>query len=186
MVSEAKKRRMERDFQDLKAKSLEAPRGPHDFVLVLDRLEPDFNPGKIFRSADAFGCREIHLVGMPFFDPGPSMGSFKHVRSVFHDDFRSACASLQDDGYRIYAFMPDAGDSLFEEDFPDRTAFVLGNEARGISFDPADHPGVKPMRIPQYGNPQSLNVSVAASIAMYEWVRQRAVDPGPQGKRGRR
>ena len=185
-MSVGKRKKAEKLFQEQKAKGLEAPRGPHDFMLVLDHLEPDFNPGKIYRSADAFGCREIHVVGMPFFDPGPSKGSFKHVPSRYHDDIGSALRALREEGYRLYALVPGGLPSLIEEPLPGRSAFILGNEADGISFRLEDHPDVRPLRIPQFGNPQSLNVSVAASIAMYEWARRHAEDLGPQHKPDRR
>ena len=62
--------------------------GVHDFVLILDGLKPDFNVGKVFRSADAFGAREVHLVNIPFFNVFPSRGSFKHVPAKFHSNFK--------------------------------------------------------------------------------------------------
>lgn len=185
-MSSNKRKKIERLFLEQKADGLEAPLGPHPFALVLDHLEPDFNPGKIYRSADVFGCREIHLVGMPFFDPGPSKGSFKHIPSRYHDDVNEPFRLLRGEGYRLYALMPEEAPSLFEEALPEKSAFILGNEAEGISFRLADHPDVRPLRIPQFGNPQSLNVSVAASIAMYEWARQHAKDRGPLHKPTRR
>jgi tRNA G18 (ribose-2'-O)-methylase SpoU len=184
-MATGKRRRAKRDFLEQRFRSQNAAPGPHPFALVLDHLEPDFNPGKIYRSADAFGCRAIHLVGMTFFDPGPAKGSFKHVPSYFHEQFDEAYRVLLEGGYRIYALMPDAGPSLFDTEMPLQTAFILGNEADGLSFRPQDYPQVQPLRIPQFGNPQSLNVSVAASIAMYEWLRRHGRDPGPLEKRDR-
>ena len=46
-----------------------AESGVHDFVIVLDNLKQSFNIGKIFRSADAMGAAEVHLIGTDFFDP---------------------------------------------------------------------------------------------------------------------
>ena len=52
-----------------------------DLVLVLDHLKAGFNVGKIIRSANVFGIREVHLVGIPPFDPGPTKGALRHTRT---------------------------------------------------------------------------------------------------------
>ncbi|MEW8584722.1 MAG: TrmH family RNA methyltransferase, partial [Candidatus Thiodiazotropha sp.] len=56
---------------------------------------------------------------------------------------------------------------------PKRTAFVLGHEEWGHSFERNDYPEITSVAIPQFGEVESLNVSVAASIVMYEYVRQQ-------------
>ncbi len=61
---------------------------------------------------------------------------------------------------------------LYEIDFTKKTAIVLGNEHRGVSDEAANFADVK-FQIPMFGMIQSLNVSVAAAITLYEAVRQR-------------
>jgi tRNA G18 (ribose-2'-O)-methylase SpoU len=56
-------------FEKQKRANLLAHPGAHEFVVVLDGLKPGFNIGKIFRSADAFGAFEVHVIGTSFFDP---------------------------------------------------------------------------------------------------------------------
>ena len=68
----------------------EAKPGKLKFIMVLDNLKASFNIGKIFRSADAFGAQEVHLVGNHFFDPSPAMGSFKMVPAFFHETFSAS------------------------------------------------------------------------------------------------
>lgn len=152
--------------------NLLAEPGVHDFIIVLDNLKPNFNIGKIFRSADAFGAGEVHLINVSFFDPIPAKGSFKWVPARFHDTVQSSFKDLVNRGYAIYALEPGARTSLDEVDLPRRSAFVLGNEEFGLSFDPSDYPAVARIRVPQFGKVQSLNVSIAASLVMYEYVRQ--------------
>jgi tRNA G18 (ribose-2'-O)-methylase SpoU len=53
------------------------------------------------------------------------------------------------------------------------TRFVFGHEEYGFSFDPQAYANLSKISIPQYGKVQSLNVSVAASLTMYEYVRQQ-------------
>jgi tRNA G18 (ribose-2'-O)-methylase SpoU len=66
-------------FEKQKRANLLADPGVHEFVVVLDGLKAGFNIGKIFRSADAFGAFEVHVIGTSFFDPAPAKGSFKYV-----------------------------------------------------------------------------------------------------------
>lgn len=104
---------------------LAAP-GPLPLVMVLDRLKAGFNVAKIFRSALAFGVREIHLIDIGPFNPAPAKGAFRKLPARFH------CA-----------------------------------------FDAAAYPDLRRLAIPQSGPVQSLNVAVAASIAMYEYQCRR-------------
>ena len=149
--------------------------GPHAGIIVLDHLKPQFNVGKIFRSADAFGMREIHLIGIDYFDPGPALGSFKWVPACYHDDFDSCYRTLRKKEYRLFATVPDSGAVLGGFDLPERSAFIFGNEGVGLSFDPNEYDGIESVKIPQWGKVQSLNVSVAASLVMFEYVRQHHI-----------
>ena len=47
---------------------------------------------------------------------------------------------------------------------------MLGHEEFGFSFEPQDYPELQKLTIPQFGSVQSLNVSIAASVVMYEYV----------------
>jgi tRNA G18 (ribose-2'-O)-methylase SpoU len=171
-VSKGKTERSKLEFLKQRFQAAGAKAGCHEFVLVLDCLKPDFNVGKIFRTAETFGAKEVLLSGIEWFDPGPGVGSFKKVPSRFFKNFADCKIELLKEGYTIFALAPGAGDALGRFDFPLKTAFVLGNEGIGLSFDSAATEGVTPLRIVQYGQSQSLNVSVAASIAAYEYVRQ--------------
>ena len=64
---------------------------------------------------------------------------------------------------------------------PRRSAFIFGHEEYGLSFDPADYPDIQPLTIPQFGQVQSLNVSNAASVVMWEFLRQHHLDASLQG-----
>jgi tRNA G18 (ribose-2'-O)-methylase SpoU len=161
-----------RRFRRQKNKSYLAKPGIHECVVVLDHLKPTYNIGKIFRSAEAFGAREIHLVGIDFFDPAPGMGAFKWVPSMFHKTFFSCYTQLVNKGYVPFILEPGKGKPITETPLPLKSAFILGHEEFGISFEPDLFPGIRRLTIPQFGKSQSLNVSVAASIILYEYVRQ--------------
>ncbi len=143
--------------------------GVHDFVIVLDNLKPGFNVAKIFRSAQAFGAHSVHLINIGQFDPSPAKGAFKYVPARFYDDFSDCYHHLHNEGYQFFILEPNNSELLHKVNFPAKSAFVMGNEELGISFNPDDYPEIRRLAIQQYGNVESLNVSIAASIVMYQY-----------------
>lgn len=162
-------------FAKQKQRNVLAQPGPRDLIVILDGLKPNYNIGKIFRSAEAFGVRQIHLAGIEAFDPAPAKGALKHVPAVFEERFANAYAKLREEGYAFFIFMPGVEQSFEQVALPRKSAFVFGHEEFGYSFDPGEYEGLLPVRISQVGRVDSLNVSVAASIAMYEYGRQHPV-----------
>jgi tRNA G18 (ribose-2'-O)-methylase SpoU len=67
---------------------------------------------------------------------------------------------------------PGGGESLLDAELPFKSAFVFGHEEGGLSFDPYAYAGMGRLTIPHFGPVQSLNVSVAASVFMYEYTRR--------------
>ncbi len=161
-------KRYEKDRQ----RNVLAQPGPHEFVLILDQLKSGFNVPKIFRSAEAFGAHAVHLIDIGPFDPAPAKGSFRKVPARFCDSFAEAYDELQQQDYRFYTLEPDCPQPLTRAELPRRCAFILGNEELGISFERSQYAEIQCLSIPQYGSVESLNVSNAASIIMYEYVRQ--------------
>ncbi|MGV6826845.1 MAG: TrmH family RNA methyltransferase [bacterium] len=143
---------------------------------MLDRLKAGFNVPKIFRSAQAFGAAAIHLIGIGPFDPAPSKGAFRKVPAKFLDDFSDSYQQLLADDYHIFALSPDADQLLTEAELPARSAFLFGHEEMGLQINLADYPEIKTLAIPQAGDIESLNVSIAASIVMYEYTRQHPLN----------
>ena len=181
MVSrqESKKRRNRRKnallrFQKEKWRNQAANPGVHDFILVLDHLKAGFNIPKIFRSAEAFGAREIHLINVAPFDPAPAKGAFRKVPAHFHDSFLACYTQLRQLGYSLFMLETSCETRLPQATLPSKSAFILGNEGLGHSFNPRHYPDIHCLAIPQFGTMESLNVSVAASIVMYEYIRQQS------------
>ena len=172
MMMKAEQEAAKRRFRRQRNKNRLAVPGIHDCILVLDHLKPTFNVGKIFRSAESFGCREVHLIDIDFFDPAPAMGAFKWVPAYFHKRFVTCYARLVEQGYTPFILEPGQGEPIMDIDLPQKSAFVFGHEEYGISFEPDLFPEVRQLTIPQFGKSQSLNVSVAASIILYEYTRQ--------------
>lgn len=173
MSKKDNRRQMLLRYEKERKRNVMAQPGEHAFVLVLDQLKAGFNVGKIFRSAEAFGAAAVHLVNIGPFDPAPAKGSFRKVPTVFHETFAECHAELTKQGYRFFLLDPEGASSLCATELPEKSAFVLGHEEFGFSFDPGDYPDLGKLTIPQFGSVQSLNVSIAASVVMYEYVRQR-------------
>lgn len=163
-----RQRQAETRYKKHRRANLFAEPGMHDFVVVLDNLKASYNVAKIFRSAQAFGAHSVHLINIGQFDPSPAKGAFKYVPAKFYDDFDACYKALKEDGYDFYILEPHNSEMLHDADMPKKSAFVLGNEELGISFNAYDYPDIKRLAIAQFGNVESLNVSVAASIVMYQ------------------
>ena len=156
---------------------LMAKPGPYPYTLILDHLKVDFNIGKIIRSAEAFGAHAVDVVGTPFFDPMPAKGCMKRVPWSMKKTFHESYEHWDSQGYTFYGFDSEASKSLHEIEFPDKSAFILGNEGFGLSFKKEHYPKINLIKIPQLGLVESLNVAVAASIVMYEYSRSRNFNP---------
>ena len=146
--------------------------GPHEFIVVLDQLKPSFNVPKIIRSALAFGATEVQLVNIRMFDPGPAKGAFRKVPAKFPETFVGCYNDLTSRGYTCFLLEADGEASLADVELPRKSAFVFGHEEFGPSFSREDFADVRTLKIPQFGAMESLNVSNAASIVMFEYVRQ--------------
>jgi TrmH family RNA methyltransferase len=81
-------------------------------------------------------------------------------------------AWLREQGVTIYAARPDAEQNYGMADFAGPTAIVLGSEAEGLGAD-WHVPDVRPIKLPMHGAADSLNVSAAAAVLLYEARRQR-------------
>jgi len=172
MSKKDNRRQMLLRYEKERKRNVMAQPGEHEFVLILDQLKAGFNVGKIFRSAEAFGATAVHLVNIGPFDPAPAKGSFRKVPAVFHEAFADCYATLSKQGYSFFLLDPEGATSLCTTELPAKSAFVLGHEEFGFSFDPEDYSKMVKLTIPQFGSVQSLNVSIAASVVMYEYVRQ--------------
>lgn len=150
-----------------------AKAGVHDFVVILDHLKAGYNIGKIFRSAEAFGAKEVHLIGTSYFPLQTAKGAFKHVPAFFHQSFETCYEQLKQHGYCLFILELDADADLGEMVFPAKSAFIFGHEGFGVMLDRSKYTDLNGIAIQQFGKVQSLNVSIAASIVMYDYIRQQ-------------
>lgn len=156
-------------------KSQIAPEGELKLIPVLDNVIGAYNVPRILRTANIFSVQEMFVVGTKYFNPYPAVGALRHTKVKMIETPKEAIMSLHKNNYTVYVFLPPkyGGKSIWDTNFKlDGSAFIVGNEAKGISFDVKDFPFIKPIYIPHRGITESLNVSVAMSIAIAEFDRQ--------------
>ncbi len=144
-------------------------------VVVLDDVRSQYNVGSVFRTADAFAIEKIVLTGITATPPTieihkTALGAEDTVKWEYFPTAKDAINHLHEKGYVVYA-MEQCDESqmmpIAEMDSTKKYAIVLGNEVRGVSQEAIDKcDGC--WEIPQYGTKHSLNVSVAAGIALWE------------------
>lgn len=148
------------------------------FVLWLHNIRSLHNVGAAFRCSDAFGIKELWLSG---FTPVPprteisktALGAEEHVSWKKISNERKAIETLKKDGYRIIGLEQTSGSQPILDFIPDsdRICLIMGNEVTGIDemlLEHLDHC----VEIPQFGMKHSLNVSVAAGIALYAFLEK--------------
>ena len=148
-----------------------------DLTLVLSNIHDPHNVSAIYRSCDAFGVPMVHLyytdTAFPVLGAKTSASARKWVETVRHKTAPDLLERLKKDGMRVLATScSPAAKPLNEYDLAQPTAFILGNEHRGV--DEALIPLTDgEVYIPMYGMIQSFNVSVAAALLLAEASRQR-------------
>ena len=146
-------------------------------TVVLENIHDPHNVSAILRSCDAVGILQVHLLytveSFPNIANTASSGTHKWLEFIHHTSAESCFSQLHSEGFRILAtrISPGAA-SLYGHDLSRPTAFVLGNEHRGISEAVAALADEQ-IYIPMMGMAESLNVSVAAAVCLFEAFRQR-------------
>jgi tRNA (guanosine-2'-O-)-methyltransferase len=161
-------------FQRLKHALL---RRQYDLTVLADGVHKDHNISAVIRTCDAVGIATLHAVS-----PGGEVrrhhmvagGSRRWVDVELHESTAEAYRALRDTDFQILAAHAGADAIDFREaDFTRPTAVVLGSELEGPTPYAVGHADAS-VSIPMYGLVESLNVSVAAAVILFEAERQRA------------
>ncbi|MDR0323759.1 MAG: 23S rRNA (guanosine(2251)-2'-O)-methyltransferase RlmB [Treponema sp.] len=151
--------------------------GRDALVLILDEITDPHNYGAILRCCDQFGVdlvlgRNRRSAKHASVISQTSAGAVSWVAQAETANLVRAMEDLKEAGFWIYGADMD-GEPVYTKDFGGRVAFVLGSEGGGISRLLRERcDGI--VGIPSAGRIDSLNVSVAAGVLLYEVCRQRA------------
>lgn len=165
-------------FQDLETlieSELESENAP--LFLLLDQISDVRNFGAIIRTAE---CSNVSGIIIPNHGNAPlnadaiktSAGAAFNIPICKVEHIKDALFILQASEIQIVSITEKTDDLLYSVDLKKPTALIMGSEHRGISPSILKNSDFK-AKLPMYGTIESLNVSVACGIALYEVVRQR-------------
>lgn len=152
-------------------------KGETPLILILDSITDVRNMGAIARTAE---CSGVHAIVVPAkgsaqINPDAiktSAGALYKIPVCRHDNFMQTVRFIQESGLQLVCCTEKTQDYIYKPDYTMPTAIVMGSEEDGVRNDIiriADHLA----KIPMYGEIESLNVSVATGIILYEAIRQR-------------
>jgi tRNA (guanosine-2'-O-)-methyltransferase len=148
-----------------------------DMTVVMENIHDPHNVSAVLRSCDAAGVMELQLIytdtEFPDIGKKSSASAKKWVELRHFKNVKECYKKLHEEGFTIYAtHLEEKAKSLFEIDMTKKVAIVVGNEHKGVSPEAARlADGI--LQIPMFGMIQSLNVSVATAVILFEAVRQR-------------
>jgi tRNA G18 (ribose-2'-O)-methylase SpoU len=143
-------------------------------VVILENIRSLHNVGAIFRTADGAGWNKVYLTGYTGCPPDRriekvSLGAEEFLPWEHVDSAINLCTQLKKDGFEIIALeQSDRAEDIFmAQQTSENIALILGNEVEGVSPEILQRAD-RHFEIPMYGKKTSLNVSVAAGIALFE------------------
>ena len=147
--------------------------------VVMENIHDPHNVSAIFRTCDAVGVPKISLLytfeSFPRISKTSSSSANKWIEVERYDNTKLCYDDLRKQGFKIYASMLNKdAKNIYDIDLTKKIALVFGNEKRGVSPE-AEKLSDETFYIPMRGMIQSLNVSVAAAVTLYEAQRQRVL-----------
>ena len=145
----------------------------NELEVAIENVSHDFNIGTIVRSANSFNARVVHIIGKKKYNRRGTMCTDKYLKIVHWEKVEDFLKDQKARGREIVAIENNVlgARGLLNKKFIQKTTLVFGSEGEGISQELLD--GASDIRfIESFGSTRSVNVGVAAGIAMYEWVRQ--------------
>ena len=154
-----------------------ASRGENALIVICDELTDPHNLGAIMRSAECAGAHGVIIpkrrsVGLTATVAKASAGAVEYMKVARVTNINSAIAELKEKGVWIFGTAAEGSIPMYKADLTVPAAVVIGNEGDGMSPLVRKNCDVT-VSIPMRGKISSLNASAAASILLYEAVRQR-------------
>lgn len=139
--------------------------------IAIENVEHDFNIGTIVRSANSFNVSKVHIIGRKKYNRRGAMCTDKYLEIVHHATIEDFLATQQ--GRELVAIENNTprAHALHDKKFVQNTTLIFGSEGNGITKELLEK-SHDVVYIESFGSTRSVNVGVAAGIAMYEWTRQ--------------
>lgn len=156
---------------------LDAPATPERMLLVLDGVTDPHNLGACLRTAEAVGVAAVIIpkdrsAGLTAVARKAAAGAAERVPLVAVTNLARTLDKLKQNGYWLMGLDGEATDSLYQTDLSGPLVLVMGAEGQGmrrLTREACD----RLLKIPMCGEIESLNVSVATAVCLYEAFRQR-------------
>ena len=154
-----------------------AGKGEAPLLVICDELTDPHNLGAILRSAECVGAHGVIIpkrrsVGLTATVAKASAGAVEYMPVARVTNINAAIADLKEKGVWIFGTAAEGSIPMYQADLTIPVAIVIGNEGSGMSPLVRKNCDVT-VHIPMKGNISSLNASCAASVLLYEALRQR-------------
>ena len=147
-----------------------------EIILALDAIQDPGNLGTILRTADSANLKQI-ILSSDCADPynpkvvRSTMGAIFRMNIITTDNLVKTLQMMKKHKFEVVATSLEAKESVYDVKYH-KKVIIIGNEAKGISKEIQNLADIK-VKIPMLGKTESLNASVAASIMIYEYVREK-------------
>lgn len=153
-------------------------RGEEPFVIICDEISDPHNLGAVIRSAECAGAHGVIIpkrrsAGLTAIVDKASAGAAEHMAIAREPNIPAVIKELKNKGLWIYGTAAEGSSPLWETDFSGPLALVIGSEGDGMGRLVAENCDFT-VSLPMKGQVSSLNAAAAASITMYEVLRQRS------------
>lgn len=146
----------------------------HALHVAIENFGQDANIGGVVRAANAFAVHTVHIVGRRRWNRRGAMVTDRYQRLRHHDSAAELLAFAADAGLTVVAVDNVPGAARLEQTaLPEACLLVFGQEGPGISA-PMRAGAAQTVSIAQFGSTRSINVAVAAGIAMHAWITRHA------------
>lgn len=148
-------------------------------LVILEDIQDPGNLGTIFRSGEGAGVTGIIMSSgcVDIYNPKTirsTMGSVYRVPFIYNENMDKLIETLKNENITVYAAHLQGAKSYDECDYKKGSAFLIGNESKGLKEETADKADIR-IKIPMLGEVESLNAAVASSVLFYEAARQRRI-----------
>jgi tRNA G18 (ribose-2'-O)-methylase SpoU len=146
----------------------------HSFHVAIENWQHDLNIGTVVRTANAFNAEGVHIVGKKRWNRRGAMVTDKYMHVHHHATIDELLMwSTENDLQVVGIDIVPGAVALETAQLPKRTMFLFGQEGPGLS-EQACLASSMVCSIAQFGSTRSINVGVAAGIAMHSWIRQHS------------
>lgn len=144
-----------------------------ELEVAIENVEHDFNVGTIVRSANNFNVSKVHIIGRKKYNRRGAMCTDKYLEVVYWSDVESFYADQRARDREVVAIEnhDPRVKPLAKKKFIQATTLLFGSEGDGLTEEALSWAD-DVREIESFGSTRSVNVGVAAGIAMYEWARQ--------------